>query len=145
MTPLRLIIAALVLIACFGSCNMIDARPEAESLADKYFTSRITGNLEETLSLYGDAFFKETPRSQWIGILDAINRQLGVPLDHSLISWKIWVGHGSAGAGTYVDLDYDVNYSRYPAYETLVFFTPLLGGSPRIFSHSLDCPDCPSD
>ena len=145
MTPLRLIIAALVLIASFGSCNMIDARPEAESLADKYFTSRITGDLEKTLSLYGDAFFKETPRSQWIESLAKIKRKMGIPLDPSLTGWNVWMGLGSAGAGTYVTLEYEVRYSRYMVYETLVFFSRPLGGSPRILSHSLHCPDCPSD
>lgn len=146
MTPLRLVTAALVLIAAaFGSCNMIDARPEAESLAEKYFTSRITGDLEKTLSLYGDDFFENTPRSQWIEVLDEVRLKMGIPLDPSLTGWNIWVGSGSAGAGTYVTLEYEVRYSRYMVYETLVFFSPPLVGSPRILNHSLHCPKCPSD
>ena len=132
------LIGVLSIVAC--SLGSIVARPDGEALAEKYFASRVTLDLDETLSLYGDLFFEVTPRSQWSNRLAMIESKLGKPQKHSLSSWDVFVGSRGAGPGTYVTLIYDVVYSNYPAQETFRTFTPAWGWPTTIVGHHVDSP-----
>ncbi len=129
-----------LLVVSFLTCGVVSARPEAEALADVYFTARSEGDLDRTLSLYSDLFFEATPRSEWTDSLLMLEHKLGRPSSHEQREWNVYVGSGPAGTGTYVTLNYDVQYAKYPAQERFRFFTSIMGGPTEIIFHHVDSP-----
>ena len=127
-----------LLVVSFLTCGVVSARPEAEALADVSFSARSEGDLDLALSLYSDLFFEATPRSEWTDSLLMLEHRLGKPSRHEPTEWNVYVGSGPAGTGTYVTLDYDVQYAKYPAQETFRFFTSIMGGPTEIIFHHLD-------
>jgi hypothetical protein len=133
---LRIFLPAVFCAGLVG-CNAIDAKPEAEAVASRAFDSRRSGDLETTLSLYHEAFYHVTSKEDWTATLEAVEEKLGTPQRHELKNWKVYIGTGDVGSGTYVTLAYDVQYPNASATETLVLFSPPSGSEPRIVGHNL--------
>jgi hypothetical protein len=136
----RAVVSSVFFVLAVATCswNIVGVRPEA--LAGRYFASRASGDLDETLSLYGRQFYRATPRSDWSETLTWVESELGTPEDHSLSGWHVWLGLGPAGPGTYVTLRYDVQYSKHPGQETLLVFTPAWAWPTRVVQHTVDAP-----
>jgi len=135
-----LMLGFLLLMALTCSLGFVDAKPDAELIVTRYFESRVSGDVDEALSLYADLFFEVTPRPEWQESLVMLDRKLGPPGDRTLTAWNVFVGAREAGAGTYVALEYDVEYAFYPAHESFRIFTPAWGWPASIISHHVNSP-----
>ncbi len=134
------VISSLVVLAAAWICFDTDPMPEAETLAAEYFSSRATGDLDWTLSLYGDKFFQEVPRSDWSETLTMVDQTLGRPAGHTLYQWNTHWGVYLTGAGYYVTLEYEVDYLNHPAREKLTIYRPFFFGRSRIIGHFVNSP-----
>ena len=118
-------------------CNVVEAKREAEALADANFSARAAGETETALAMYDEIV---GTRAQWADVLGQVQTRLGRPGERSLVGFHMEWGDQGAGPGRYTTLDYQVEYTRYPAEERIVVYTPSAGGPIRIVGHHLNSP-----
>lgn len=118
-------------------CNVVEAKREAEALADANFAARAAGETETALAMYDELV---GTRAQWAGVLGQVQARLGRPGERSLVRIHMEWGDQGAGPGRYTTLDYEVQYTRHPAEERIVVYAPSESGPTRIVGHHLTSP-----
>ena len=73
-------------------------------------------------------------------MLDDLDAILGLPRSHEASGWKIHVGSGPVGTGTYVTLSYAVEYEDAGGTETLTLYSGDKGQEPRVVNHGFKSP-----
>lgn len=89
------------------------------------------------MTRYSPKFFKQTPQREWKRMLSKLQFKLGRIQGFELVRWNYGTRSDAAGAGTYVVLEYTVNYAKHPAHETLTVFKPK-GGQFGIPGHNIN-------
>ena len=129
-----LIVAAAVLTA-LSSCGLTGGRDEAQDLADRYFAASEKGDYESILALYSPKFLAQTSREDIRTFLVNVHHRCGVPVSHTLQSWRIFSDFSSGS--TQVDLLYNVSYSRCRMSERILVLRPS-GEKAQILGHHLN-------
>ncbi len=129
-------ILTLLLILVFG-CGFTEDKNVAENLANDLFDSISVQDFDRTMHFYSSRFFEHTSQDEWLAILHNLNMKLGDLESYELVSWNIKKQAHTSGTGTYVLLQYNVNYSKYPSVETLTLFRPI-GGELKILGHNIN-------
>jgi hypothetical protein len=127
----------VMICVLLGACSSASISPEMQAVADGYFKAISSERLEDALDLYDSHFYAQTPRQQWHGMLRGVSKKLGKLQSQKLIGWRVHNRVGT-GAGTFLELSYEVQYEKYPAREFIVVRRPLTGGEPKILSHQIN-------
>ena len=133
-----IVVAALALGLGTLACNAIEARPQAESIAEAMFEARRTRGSEAALVHYHPSFFESTGRRQWVAMLDDAEANLGALQSHTLQESEVVEETEGVDfpVGTYVTLAFETRYARATATEKVtVLFAP--GQEPGIVNHRM--------
>ncbi len=137
------IIRTLLSLILFASmvtfgCNINSDKTDAEKVANNYFEAIKNGDFDTAITFYSPKFFELNPNINWLEVLLNKTNKLGDLSTYELKGWRITNAFGALESGTYVELKYNVVYSRYPATETLILLKSSDGGEFSIVAHHID-------
>lgn len=129
-------VALIVIALCVTiGCGLAKDRKEAEELAEQYFSTIRSGDIEGVLPLYSPQFYEATSLTDWLALLQNQRVRCGSPKSHSLVTWHVWSSIGTS-AGVRTTLEYDVQYTSCRMSEKMTIFKPS-GGKLQIQGHFL--------
>ena len=129
---ITVIVAALVAVF-WGSAASLD---DAKQTAEDYYRAVRQKNWDGAMSFYAPEFFGKTPKGQWRQALPRLVEKLGDYRNHTLVGWRYFAGAG----GSQIVLNYQVQYAKGPATETLSFLGTGQGKPMLIFGHQINSP-----
>jgi hypothetical protein len=135
---LAVLIVGIGLIGIVSGCGFQKERTAAESVAANVFENIKTGHIESVSAYYSPLFFRQTSKEEWESILQNMNKKLGTLESYELVNWNVRKQVNITGSGTYWLLQYNVQYSKYPATETLNIFKPIGGSEYKILGHNIN-------
>jgi hypothetical protein len=128
---------ALSITMNFLACSKIGGgKDEAESTMSKVYELIQEEAYESVLDYYAPEFFAETPREEWTTILEQINGRLGGLVTYEVVGWDVEKKIGS-NSGTYVQLTYKTNYTKYEAKENIILRRELGASDFMILGHHI--------
>ena len=139
MKAIKYMIALGLILAFFTGCGLssfTDPKDDAESTMAKVFELIQMRDYESTLNYYSQNFFGAVSEEEWIGLLEHVNEKLGDLESFELLNWNVEKKMGPA-TGTYVQLVYRTQYSRYEAQEEIVFQKEVRGPDLKIVGHHI--------
>jgi hypothetical protein len=137
---MRLVVSCLLLIFVASAlpgcvCSITEDKEAAERTMNSVFECIRDRDYESALQYYSIEFFGETPEDQWTDILETINEKLGDLQSWDLDRWKTTRMTGTK-CGTYVDMTYRTQYSKYDAVETVTL--KKSGSAFKVLGHNIN-------
>jgi|GEM_PF-5774228 hypothetical protein len=132
-----LLLAVVFFTGLSGGCS---APKAAEEVAISYYKAIQNKDLEKALDYYSPKFLEKTPRDDLIRNLNQVNKKLGDLKTYELVSWKTtkYMGVGELPSGTYYELQYKVEYTKYPANEMLTLYKSSSNEDILIFGFNIN-------
>jgi len=139
MVKLRAVLGLAVALVTAVGCGVSKDKTAAQGVAEACFESVKRKDFQGVLQCYSPKFFENTSREKWTKMLQNVNAKLGDLQDYEIVGWNFRKFAG-LGGGTYLHLQYNVTYSKYPAQEILTLYRPLTGGEFKIVAHGINSP-----
>ncbi len=139
MKTIKTMIALGLILAFVTGCGLssfTDPKDDAESTMAEVFELIQVRDYESTLNYYSQNFFGVVSEEEWIGLLEHVNEKLGDLESYELLNWNVEKKLGPA-TGTFVQLVYRTQYSRYDAQEEIVFQKGVIGSDLKIVGHHI--------
>lgn len=130
---------AVATVALLLGCSpeaALNAKPDAEKLAARFFEYLKTSQFEKAMPLYDERFWTAIPQETWLKILKNIAVELGPLKDCTLSNWTQNTKAGTASSGTFVNLIYSCQHEKYDATVSFITQTPLEGGGTTIINQT---------
>lgn len=131
------IILAIGFIGIVFGCGIGEDKTAAETIVINVLEDIKLRDIDEALTFYSPQFFQQTSKEEWKSLLQRLSEKLGKLESYKLLTWHVTKQVHTSGSGTYLTLQYEVQYSKYPATETLTVFKPI-GGEYRILGHYIN-------
>jgi hypothetical protein len=139
MKAIKYMIALGLILPFITGCGLsgfTEPKDDAESTMAEVFELIQLRDYESTLNYYSQTFFGAVSEDEWIGLLEHVNEKLGDLESYELLNWNVEKKMGPA-TGTYVQLVYRTQYSRYEAQEEIVFQKEVRGPDLKIVGHHI--------
>ncbi len=136
--PLPQILLALAL--CLSACDSTLAKTDAIAVTDNYFAAVKYGSPDKALQLYAPSFFEDKSKRRWLQQLKTVQQKLGKFRFNQLTDWRIQEKEFRGEKGHYVILNYQVEYARASAEETIALFKSEDADRYRIVDHNIHSP-----
>ncbi len=130
---LCLAILGLILLA-FPSCSAMSDKAAADEVMSEAYELIKVKDYDSVLDYYSEEFLLSTTEEEWLTVLNTVNEKLGDLQSYELVAWNL--NMKKAGADAYIRLQYDTQYERYEASET-VSLVKIGGSGFKINSHSV--------
>lgn len=132
----RLPILALVLLAVVG-CAGGDKQPRARQVAEGYLEAVKAKDSGKAMAFFSNTYVESRGPTGWKADFRLITSRLGRLRSFSLKSSTRRTNLVPPESGTYVTLEYEVEYVKHTATETFVVFKPLARGEYKIVGHTI--------
>ena len=110
----KLMLAAAAVVLLAGSCSTKEDLAAAEREVEKFHQAYNAGRFDAIYEKTTDELKKTTPREEFVGMLETLQRKLGRETDFKRTNWTVNFGSG----GTTVNLVYETAYEQGKGTET---------------------------
>jgi len=128
-----LAIAASLFVA-INACSLTKGRSIAEQAVFKFHDMYNTEQYQDIYDQTDDAFKKSTKQEDFLAILQAMQRKLGMVKESTPITWYV----NATTLGTIVTLTYDTEFTEGHAKEQFVF--RVSGDQAKLYGYYINSP-----
>jgi ketosteroid isomerase-like protein len=114
--------AVLLAALLLAYCGFTEKRAAAEAVVARYFEALRAGDYQGAVDLYADSYRQRPPPGGHPAQLRALNGRLGDLQTYAAMEWSVKKSAGAIDA-TYVQVTYDVRYSRGRVRELFILQT----------------------
>lgn len=131
-------VASLLLALLLAACGVQERQAEARGVAEGFFRAMQANDVDRASAFFAPGYLETRSTEGLKQDLQIITARLGDLRSYRLATARSRTDFIPPESGTYVTLEYEVRYARYPAWERFTIHKPFGRGEYKILNHTIE-------